>query len=683
MAAANLVVKLLLENDGFDKNIKSAKASIEGFEKVGKNVLGTLTKVGSALGIATTAVEAFQQIVKASQTTSDAWDATIRTCKNSVDGFFTAIATGDFSYMERGFEMIKQKAKEAAAAIDQLGNSTMSYNYFTSKNDAAFQTALQKAKDKTLSQSDRETAKKTAIAIIGEQEEISKVMGDTLDEVLRKTVTEKNSLSWLNVSKADIEDILRIDVMSNRNSEKERLTKEYEEYKRIREEAKEWVKENQRGKYTTIWGFNKLVDTRMESMGVTKEKYKDAILYQEMLVKNGDDWLQNLINIANQYDNVIRKMATMKQAMNEVNSMNLSQGITTTSSKSTKADPAVENSFRWIDEEIAKIKKEMANINIELNPDKYQELKKKLDELEARKLKLEYELTPHEKHGPVLTGYLANLKIPSTTRKVEATTKTTLENKEAVDELTASLDIYQMSVGNVSSILSSLSTAMSENGNAWLNWGSNLLATLATAIPTIVTVVAGNSAMDESLRKITEATSEYGIEQSKTAVATYAVAEANLAEAASLKVLAEAKEKYGETTSKNTSSLENEIGTIREIIVAKQAEAAANAGAEAAKTPGFGWLTAAAAIASVIAAFAAIPKFANGGIINSPFTSGDRVLARVNGGEMILNKHQQSTLFNLLDNGIMGGLNQVQFKISGKELVGVLENYNNRMSKLR
>ena len=394
MAAANLVVKLLLENDGFDKNIKSAKASIEGFEKVGKNVMGTLTKVGSALGIATTAVEAFQQIVKASQTTSDAWDATIRTCKNSVDGFFTAIATGDFSYMERGFEMIKQKAKEAAAAIDQLGNTTMSYNYFTSKNDAAFQTALQQLKDKTLDADTREQARKTAIAIIGEQEEISKVMGDTLDEVLRKTVTEKNSLSWLNVSKEDIEDILRIDVMSNRDSEKERLTKEYEEYKKIREEAKKWVKENKRGKYSTTWGFNKLVDARMEDMGISKEKYKDAILYQEMLVKNGDEWLQNLINIAKQYDDVIRKMATMKQAMNEGHSIDVTQGITTTTSATkAKEAPAVEGSLRWINEEIAKVQKELQNLNPELNPQKVAELQNKLAELENQKRKIEFEVT--------------------------------------------------------------------------------------------------------------------------------------------------------------------------------------------------------------------------------------------------------------------------------------------------
>lgn len=605
MAAANLVVKLLLENDGFDKNIKSAKASIEGFEKVGKNVLGTLTKVGSALGIATTAVEAFQQIVKASQTTSDAWDATIRTCKNSVDSFFTAIATGDFSYMEQGFEMIKQKAKEAAAAIDQLGNTTMSYNYFTSKIDAAFQTSLQQAKDKTLDADTRKQAQKTAKALIGEQEEISKVMGATLDEVLRKTVTEKNSLSWLNVSKSDIEDILRIDVMSNRDDEKERLKKEYAEYQKIREEASDWVKENQRGKYTTIWGFNKLVESRMESMGVTKDTYKDAILYQEMLVKNGDDWLQNLINIAKQYDDVIRKEATMKQAMNEVNSMVLSGNTT------AKAAPAVENSFRWIDERIAQIKKEMANVNLELNPEKYQELKKKLDELEARKLKIEYELTPHEKHGPVLTGDLANLKIPALSMEKLDPSTLKIIKAQIPNEVIKSCYEYGDAVAYLADILQASSNAFGNYNNQVEANAANMLAWAASTI----------------------------------------------------------------------SSVGVAIEAIRKLVQAKTAEAAANSAAEASKIPFVGWLAAGAAIANVLASFASIPKFANGGIISSPYGSGDRVLARVNGGEMILNKNQQSNLFNLLDRGGNITNNQVSFKISGKELVGVINNYNNRLSK--
>lgn len=94
-----------------------------------------------------------------------------------------------------------------------------------------------------------------------------------------------------------------------------------------------------------------------------------------------------------------------------------------------------------------------------------------------------------------------------------------------------------------------------------------------------------------------------------------------------------------------------------------------------------------AAIATVLAAitsaFAAFPAFADGGIFQSPFTTGDKNLARLNGGEMILNKGQQANLFNLLDKGTpLGNGGNVTFKIEGKQLVGVLNNYNNKRSKV-
>lgn len=57
------------------------------------------------------------------------------------------------------------------------------------------------------------------------------------------------------------------------------------------------------------------------------------------------------------------------------------------------------------------------------------------------------------------------------------------------------------------------------------------------------------------------------------------------------------------------------------------------------------------AIAAVIALFASIPKFATGGVVTGGAKSGDKLLARVNAGEMILNPAQQSNLFRMLNEG--------------------------------
>lgn len=87
----------------------------------------------------------------------------------------------------------------------------------------------------------------------------------------------------------------------------------------------------------------------------------------------------------------------------------------------------------------------------------------------------------------------------------------------------------------------------------------------------------------------------------------------------------------------------------------------------AASSGPFGWLTAGAAVASIVAAIAAIPKFANGGIVPGSLYSGDRVPAMVNSGEMILNRSQQGRLFDILNS--KGGVNGKDVRVTGEVVV--------------
>lgn len=111
---------------------------------------------------------------------------------------------------------------------------------------------------------------------------------------------------------------------------------------------------------------------------------------------------------------------------------------------------------------------------------------------------------------------------------------------------------------------------------------------------------------------------------------------------------------------------------------AKSGEAVANATASGAKMPfPLNLLAIAAGIAAVVAALASISKFESGGIVGGNSTKGDHNLIRANSGEMILNKAQQGTLWNMLNGkGGMGG--NVNFKIRGSDLVGTIENYNSK-----
>lgn len=116
-------------------------------------------------------------------------------------------------------------------------------------------------------------------------------------------------------------------------------------------------------------------------------------------------------------------------------------------------------------------------------------------------------------------------------------------------------------------------------------------------------------------------------------------------------------------------------------VAANTAKGASAAGASAAKLP-FPWNIVAigGAIAAAIAAFAVIPKFASGGIIAGGPTSGDKILARVNAGEMILNGRQQSNLFEAINSGKLNSTQNQSVsigfdKVRGSDIYLSLKNY--------
>lgn len=108
----------------------------------------------------------------------------------------------------------------------------------------------------------------------------------------------------------------------------------------------------------------------------------------------------------------------------------------------------------------------------------------------------------------------------------------------------------------------------------------------------------------------------------------------------------------------------------------------ATASAAAAKGGPIVWLgfliSGLATVASVIGT---IKGFAGGGIIDGNTFHGDAIVARVNAGEMILNRTQQSNLFRLLDSGGSRAAApvQVRFVLEGDKLVGCVDTYKAKM----
>lgn len=92
----------------------------------------------------------------------------------------------------------------------------------------------------------------------------------------------------------------------------------------------------------------------------------------------------------------------------------------------------------------------------------------------------------------------------------------------------------------------------------------------------------------------------------------------------------------------------------------------------------------ATAMATVASIQSATSGYAEGGIIGGNSYHGDKMYARVNSGEMILNGHQQRNLFNAIDEGRLGGAGSVanvEFVLRGSDLYGTLKNYSHMKAK--
>lgn len=126
------------------------------------------------------------------------------------------------------------------------------------------------------------------------------------------------------------------------------------------------------------------------------------------------------------------------------------------------------------------------------------------------------------------------------------------------------------------------------------------------------------------------------------------------------------------------STVGKSLPAIMALTSANTAAAAAGGAASVASTPVVGPILAVAAIASILGALASVPKFATGGIVPGDSYTGDKMLARVNSGELILNAAQQNNLAGALAGGDGGN---VRFEIEGSRLVGILEQESKRRGR--
>src|SRR5574344_1352871 len=112
--AVDIVAKLLLQTEDYQKNLKSARDEMKSFEEKVGTVKEGILKFAGVIGVATTAQEAFKKMIESSDTLSDMYEENVRAMTDIVDNFFYAIGNGDWTPLFSGLQNTIQLAKEAA-----------------------------------------------------------------------------------------------------------------------------------------------------------------------------------------------------------------------------------------------------------------------------------------------------------------------------------------------------------------------------------------------------------------------------------------------------------------------------------------------------------------------------------------------------------------------------------------
>lgn len=617
---ADLVTRILLDDKQFNDNIQKSKKQVKDFEGQTAMLKSGMLQFAGAMGVAVSAGALFQKTIAGSQTLSDGFNNAIEASKTTVDEFFSAMATGDFTVFTAGLDGIYKKALKAQEALDQLWNTQLSFDVTTFKTRNAMQQARETALDREATPEVRQQAMSDWKAKADEIAGYTDNLQAQILETVQAQVATSNALNSVDITLPDLFSVFAIDISSKeaREAAKEKAASDFEAYQKEYNTAL-----NKGAKVHSVYvpgaGGSTNVTYSEKGKAAAAEvakNYKDAILINTLLEKRIDG----------QLDDIGKKMMQHEQL-----SINVSQEF----EKINKAKHRVENQIGAgggsgtpdiiPEQSIRAIDKQIRDANDQLLLATTSEARRTWDatikELEAKKLIIEvqYKYNDPGKIGNVSTdATVTGPQLPEINSSLSNSFDkpiSAFENYLSImaEAKNGNLE-FTTSAYAMSDALSAMAGATEGSASEWLRWGANTLGAIATAIPAITALTVAQGA-------------------SATAAA---------------------------------------------------ADAGAKGASAVAGIPIVGPILAVAAVASIVAALASIPKFEHGGIVGGGSFSGDNILARVNSGEMILNKGQQGNLFKMLNEGAVksGSSGRVKFEIEGKKLVGILREESKRQSRV-
>ncbi|WP_154030844.1 hypothetical protein [Bacteroides ovatus] len=671
---SDIITRLLLKTNDFDANLEKSKGSVNRFQgdisNIAKSVGSSFVKVAGGIGLAVSASESFMKIIRSTQTTSDEFDNTLNACKGTVDIFFQSLSSGSFEAFNNGVLNTISNLKELSALRDSLADAKLSMGF----NNKIFETQFTKfesiIRDTTKSREERENAFKSLQSL---KDNFKIDVNDTLSGA------EKELIQSLNIRTGrkdfNIDDIHKYISINNNDFSTRNEKKALIAYQNKLSEYDKQIN-------LILGNINSTRGDTNEFTGETKKQMRQKLLDLKeqknlYIQQNSELEKQNFLNQDNDANRVemiknYEYTYDLKKRMYDFDKRTLE--LQNSLKSSTPKESPKKDSIAWYDAEISKLNKKLV---AETDTQAKSTIQASINELEAKKIKLQIETSGNSIEAiNIQLSALNKQLIAETDMQVRATIQATineLEQRKINLKFVVDQEAFKIKNGGMKDGALSVPIAPTYDKVPTHGKGGKNFKLPKFESPIKKKDIDINEEYTKSLYAVGSIMSSLsGITNESTAA-------------------------YLQWGAGVVSSIAQAIPAIRDLITAKQTEAVINGVTSATETPVVGWLLAGAAVASVIAAMASIPKFATGGIVPGTSFTGDKVPALLNSGEMILNGSQQSNLFQMLNSGLYGSLSQkiapsagngnqpanVTFRIHGRDLEGVLSNHYNQKSKVR
>ncbi len=195
---AQSLVKLTLESNQYERNIKQAQKSWNDFTKgIGLSV-SKFTAVGAAIGAVSGALKVAKDAFFKNEQQLDEWGRMVESSKSIYNGFLNSLNNGDISGFLSNINTITEAARAAYDALDNLGT----FNAFNQINTQRTRTGLTEAMaGYRMGETSKGDVQKAAKAYQEELRTRQKLEQEAYSQAVRKLAAERG-VPWGNLEQA-------------------------------------------------------------------------------------------------------------------------------------------------------------------------------------------------------------------------------------------------------------------------------------------------------------------------------------------------------------------------------------------------------------------------------------------------------------------------------------------------